>query len=67
MPLRGENHSSDVVDESPYFTDLAKLDAWAVNPPKKLTEVLKYNASTGTPNTGRKLLVGPFNFLLVQR
>ncbi|KAF7799963.1 hypothetical protein EIP86_011206 [Pleurotus ostreatoroseus] len=35
MPLRGEEHSSDVNDTDLYFTSLAELDTWAQSPADK--------------------------------
>ncbi|PCH41736.1 glycoside hydrolase family 85 protein [Wolfiporia cocos MD-104 SS10] len=43
MPLRGSQHSSNVLDDSPYFVTLAELDTWAGRPSAKLQGVLAYH------------------------
>jgi mannosyl-glycoprotein endo-beta-N-acetylglucosaminidase len=45
MPLRGTGHSKLVGDDAPYFESLAELDAWAATPSKKLSGVLRFQAS----------------------
>lgn len=43
MPLRGENFSSSVVDEAPYFETLAALDEWTDKGRSKLDGILPYH------------------------
>lgn len=46
MPLcRTPSDYKLVVDEAPYFDTLDALDTWATNPPKKLSDVVKYTPS----------------------
>ena len=70
MPLRGENHSSAVSDEAPYFTSLAALDDWA-NLARSQSGVLQYTprselAEGGSKNRG-KLLVSESQCSIIQK
>lgn len=73
MPLRGENHSSAVSDEAPYFTSLAALDDWVdkANLARSQSGVLQYTprselAEDGAKNRG-KLLVSESQCSIMQK
>jgi hypothetical protein len=71
MPLcRKPSDYNLVVDKSMYFDTLDALDDWATNPPKKLTDVVKYTPSgrdypvRGLPDDSQgKLLVSVHSLL----
>ncbi|EMD41131.1 glycoside hydrolase family 85 protein [Gelatoporia subvermispora B] len=60
MPLRGSGHTSQVLDEDPYFESLSSLDGWAARPVSQLAGVLRYYPRTPVSeqcNSRGKLLV----------